>query len=163
MSEKIKLTTILEEIDFDYVINENNTFSLVDLQHANLGNIENEEFKIDDKFASNVINRINTYILDNYINGYINTLLEECNEEVDKFDFEDILKKMKKHPKVFNGCIEAMKAFINPKLFDISDIIENSKMIKKCFRCGTRLMKSTLPNYAYFCHNCYEDFYNFEV
>ena len=105
MSEKIKLTTILEEIDFDYVINENDTFSLVDLQHANLGNIENEEFKIDDKFASNVIDRINTYILDNYINGYINTLLEECNEEVDKFDFEDILKKMKKHPKVFNVCI----------------------------------------------------------
>lgn len=36
-----------------------------------------------------------------------------------------------------------------------------SKQIK-CFRCNTKLTKSKLPDYFYYCPNCDEDFYKFE-
>ena len=39
MMGKIKLSTLLESVEFDYVINDDNTLSLVDLLGAILGNI----------------------------------------------------------------------------------------------------------------------------
>lgn len=33
---------------------------------------------------------------------------------------------------------------------------------KKCFRCGSQLYKSELPDYTYQCFKCDEDFYSFE-
>lgn len=34
---------------------------------------------------------------------------------------------------------------------------------KKCFRCGSELLKSDLPQYDYLCFECDENFYSFEV
>ena len=60
-------------------------------------------------------------------------------------------------------CIRIMEALDRPnELLDVSEIIENSKITKNCFRCGTRLMKSPVEGYTYYCHNCDEDFCSFE-
>jgi len=158
----IELTEILNDLDFQYVINSDNSLSLRDLQRANLANIENETFVINENIATSLIDRLDNYIYDYYINGYIDTLRHECQEDVKGSNFEDILTKMKMHPDKFEGCIDLMEAFIEPELFDISEIIESSKITKNCFRCGQRLLKSPLPDYKYFCPNCYEDFYEFE-
>lgn len=160
--EKIKLTEILNDLDFQYVINANNSLSLRDLQNANLGNIESETFIVNNDIANLLIDRLDSYIYDFYINGYLDTLRHECQEDVKGSNFDDILEKMKMHPDIFEGCIDLMEAFANPSLFDVSDIIESSKITKKCFRCGQRLLKSELSNYTYFCPDCYEDFYSFE-
>ncbi len=160
--EKIELTEILNDLDFQYLINDDNTLSLKDLQGANLGNIESETFIVNDNIANLLIDRLDNYIYDFYINGYLDTLRHECQEDVKGSNFEDILEKMKKHSDIFEGCIDLMEAFANPNLFDISEIIESSQITKKCFRCGTRLIKSQLKDYVYYCHNCNEDFYSFE-
>ena len=34
---------------------------------------------------------------------------------------------------------------------------------KKCFRCGTNLLKSDLKGYKYLCIECDENFYEFET
>lgn len=118
MKEKIKLTEILYDLDFEYVINKDNSLSLIDLQGANLGNIESEKFPINNNLAMLLIDRLDTYIYDYYINGYIDTLRHECNEDVKGSDFEDILEKMKLHPDKFEGCINLMECFVNPELFE---------------------------------------------
>lgn len=160
--EKIELTEILNDLDFQYLINNDNSMSLRDLQGANLGNIESETFIVNDNIANLLIDRLDSYIYDFYINGYVDTLRYECQEDVRGSNFKDILEKMKKHTDIFEGCIDLMEAFVNPKLFDISEIIESSKITKKCSKCGQRLLKSELSNYTYFCPNCCEDFYSFE-
>ena len=43
-----KLSEYLFELEFDYKINDNNTLSLIDLTGANLANIEQEEFEINE-------------------------------------------------------------------------------------------------------------------
>ena len=157
----IKLIEILSDLDFDYKINKDNTLSLIDLQGANLGNIESESFLLD-SIAMSLIDRLEIYIDDFYINGYIDTLNHECCENLNCYSYSAILEKMQKYPDIFGeGCIELMKAFINPELVDVSDIIENSKIVLKCHRCGTRLKKSGLPDYKYFCQKCQEDFLSY--
>ena len=71
---------------------------------------------------------------------------------------------IKKYPEKFSdGCIRIIEALDRPdELLDVSEIIENSKITKNCFRCGTRLMKSPVEGYTYYCHNCDEDFYKIE-
>ncbi len=149
-------------LEFQYFINEDNTLSLLDLQGANLADIESETFKIDENLATALIDRLENYIYDYYINGYIDTLREECGEDVKSTNFEDILDKMKMYPDKFGECIDLIEAFVNPNLFDISEIIESKKITKHCFRCGTRLMKSPIKGYTYYCYCCNEDFYKFE-
>lgn len=34
---------------------------------------------------------------------------------------------------------------------DFSDITESNEVLRTCFRCGTRLMKSLIEGYTYFC------------
>jgi hypothetical protein len=165
MTKKVKLTEILEMVEFDYVINNDGTLSLRDQLGANLGNIESDTFEIDKNLAILIVDRLSTYIEDYITEGYAETLNVECNENADKSDtYEDLLSKMKKYPDKFSkGCIRIMEALDLPnELLDISEIIENSKITKSCFRCGTRLMKSPVEGYTYYCHNCNEDFYEFE-
>ena len=162
-NKKIKLTDILESIEFSYVINNDNTFSLRDSQDCNLGNIENDKFDIDNNLAMNVIDRIGIYINDYYLSDIAERLRIECNDNIDiDENYEGYLKKMQKYPEVFKDDIKTMKAFVNPDLLDISDIKQNVKIKLKCFRCGTRLQKSPVKNYTYYCPNCCEDFYRFE-
>ena len=164
-TEKIKLTEILDMVEFDYIINNNGTLSLHDQLGANLGGIEDDTFKIDKNLAISVVDRLSIYIEDYITEGYAETLTKECNEKASKYDaYIDLLTKMKKYPKKFQeGCIKIMEALDKPtELLDISDIIESSKITKKCFRCGSRLLKSPVEGYTYFCPNCYEDFYEIE-
>ena len=54
----IKLSEYLFELEFDYKINDNNTLSLIDLTGANLANIEQEEFEINEKLAQILSDRL---------------------------------------------------------------------------------------------------------
>lgn len=56
---------------------------------------------------------------------------------------------------------------------DDSDIIKKGKLKyaifdkfgtnKKCFRCGSQLLESDLPDYTYLCFECDENMYEFEA
>ncbi len=56
---------------------------------------------------------------------------------------------------------------------DDSEIIKKGKLKyeifdkfgtdKKCFKCGSQLLKSDLPDYSYLCFECDENMYEFEV
>lgn len=132
--EKIKLTEILEMVEFDYIINNDGTLSLHDQLGVNLGNIESDTFKIDKTLAALVVDRLSIYIEDYITDGYAETLKVKCNEIADKSDtYIDLSKKMKKYPDKFSkGCIRIMEALDNPnELLEISEIIKNSKTKQK--------------------------------
>ncbi len=61
---KISLSDFLSYFDFSYKINKNNTFSLIDLQQANLADIESDEFELNKCGIKNCIERMDTYIYD---------------------------------------------------------------------------------------------------
>ena len=165
VKEKIKLTEILDMVEFDYIINNDGTLSLNDQLGANLGGIEDDTFEIDKNLAMSVVDRLSIYIEDYITEGYAETLTAECNEKASKYDtYVYLLEKMKKYPDKFHDdCIRIIEALDRPnELLDISDILESTKITKKCFRCGSRLLKSPVEGYTYFCPNCYEDFCSFE-
>lgn len=131
--KKIKLTEILKMVEFDYVINNDGTVSLVDKLGANLGGIESEIFKINENFALAIVDRLTVYIEDYIIDEYTGVLREECNQQADKFDaYVDLLEKMKKYPDIFSEHdLRLLAALDNPyELIDVSDIIKNSKISK---------------------------------
>ena len=128
---KIDIIEILNTVEFTYKINKNGTLSLVDQLGANLGNIEGDEFVINNNLAMVIIDRLSIYIEDYITEGYANTLTEECKEHADKSDsYLDLLNKMKKYPKVFDeDCLNLINALDNPnKFIDISAIINSSKL-----------------------------------
>lgn len=43
------------------------------------------------------------------------------------------------------------------------EIFEKFGTDKKCFRCGSQLLVSDLPDYDYLCFECDENFYKFEA
>lgn len=130
-NKKIDILEILDTVEFTYKINENGTISLVDQLGANLGNIEDEEFTIDDNLAMALVDRLSIYIEDYITEGYANTLIEECNEHADKSDsYLDLLNKMKKYPDIFDeDCLNLINALDYPsKFIDISAIVNSSKL-----------------------------------
>ena len=160
----MKLTEILYDLEFDYKVNEDNTLTLIDLQSANLGGIEQEKFLIDKNIAITLINRLENYIRDYFVNGYINTLTEECDEDMQEESYTKILDCMKKYPKIFDKeCEELMQCLINPLLLNIADIEADKLITKTCPRCGTRLRHSCIKGYTFYCPDCEEDFYKCEV
>lgn len=163
--DKITLLDILDIVEFGYVINNDGTLSLQDQLGANLGNIEEDKFEIDENLAINVVDRLTIYIEDYITDFYAEALREEFNEEAHKFDsYNDLYEKIKKYPNRFsNRDLMILQALDRPsKNIDISEVIKNSKITKKCFRCGHRLMKSEVEGYTYYCPECDEDFYEFE-
>ena len=163
MKDNIKLSKILESIEFDYVINSDNTLSLQDQLGANLGNIESDKFLIDATLAPLVIDRIEIYINDYYVSDIVETL-NSCHETASITDsYEELLVKMQKYLDKFKGSIEFIEAFVNAEHCDISDIIENLNIKEKCPRCNGRLYKSSKEDFAFYCPECDEDFYSFEV
>lgn len=130
-NKKIDILEILDTVEFTYKINKNGTVSLVDELGANLGNIESDEFTINDNLAIALIDRLSIYIEDYITEGYANTLIEECSECADKSDtYLELLNKMKKYPKVFDSdCLDLINALDNPNEFiDVSAIINSSKL-----------------------------------
>ena len=98
---------------------------------ANLGNIESDEFTINNNLAIALIDRLSIYIEDYITDGYANTLMEECKEHADKSDsYLDLLNKMKKYPDIFDeDCLNLINALDNPNEFiDVSAIINSSKL-----------------------------------
>ena len=67
--------------------------------------------------------------------------LEELLDEFENTDDKDIIKKGKLKYEIF----------------------EKFGTDKKCFRCGSQLLISDLPNYDYLCFECDENMYEFEV
>ena len=129
-NKKIDIIDILDTVEFTYKINKNGTVSLVDELGANLGNIESDEFTINNNLAMVIIDRLSIYIEDYITDGYANILIEECKEHADKSDpYLDLLNKMKKYPKVFdNNCLNLINALDNPTEFiDVSAIINRNK------------------------------------
>ena len=130
-NKKIDIIEILEIVEFTYKINKNGTVSLVDELGANLGNIESDEFTINNNLAMAIIDRLSMYIEDYITEGYANTLTEECKEHADKSDsYLELLNKMKKYPKVFDDdCLNLMNALDNPNEFiNVSAIINNIEL-----------------------------------
>lgn len=160
--KKMKLEDFLFELDFGYKINDDDTLSLVDFQGANLGNIESDKFDINEKLSMLVVDRVTIYIQDYFADGYAETLRKKLNEDADQYDYCNLLELMKKHQEVFENGIDIMEHIVNPELFDISDILENKEIKARCPRCNSRLKKSSIPDYAYCCEECGEDFYSFE-
>lgn len=161
----LTLDEILYNLEFDYKFNDDDELQLIDLQGANLGNIEEEAFTVNDNIAMILLDRLENYLFDYYINGYVNTLTYECNEVL-SFDYnlEEVLKLMKRHLNIFDkDSIELMECLINPTLIDISNILESKAIKFKCPKCNNRLKKSMIPNYSFTCLECDEDFYTFEV
>lgn len=159
----MQLTDLLFDLDFSYIINDDNTLSLIDLQGVNLGSIEKEKFDVNENLARTLIDRLEIYINDYFISGYKETLEKDYCETITSEEYSLILEKMKKYPESFETCIELMECIINPDLLDISSILDDLEVTEKCPRCGGRLRKSPLPDYAYYCQHCEEDFYSFEV
>lgn len=130
-NKKIDILEILNTVEFTYKINKNGTVSLVDELRVNLGNIESDEFTINNNLATALMDRLSIYIEDYITDGYANTLVEECKEHANKSDsYLELLNKMKKYPKVFdNDCLDLMNALDNPNEFiDVSEIINSSKL-----------------------------------
>ena len=130
-NKKIDILDIFDIVEFTYKINKNGTVSLVDELGANLGNIESDEFTINNNLAMAIIDRLSIYIEDYIIDDYANTLTEKCKEHTDKSEpYLDLLNKMKKYPKVFDeDCLNLINALDNPNEFiDVSAIINSSKL-----------------------------------
>lgn len=159
----MKLSELLYALEFDHIINDDNYLCLVDLLGANLGKIEQEEFEISKNLASNLIDRLDNYVYDYFVNGFIETLKHECHEDVKTNYFPDILKQMQKHKDKFKDCIEFMEVLVYPEILDISDIYYNKSITARCPKCNSRLKKSVVDGYAFTCQKCDEDFYSFEV
>ena len=130
-NKKIDILEILDTVEFTYKINKNGTVSLVDQLGVNLGNIEGDEFTINNNLAIALIDRLSIYIEDYITEGYANTLIEECKEHADKSDsYLELLNKMKKYPNIFDeDCLNLINALDNPNEFiDVSVIINSSKL-----------------------------------
>lgn len=71
------------------------------------------------------------------------------------------------------GAKELTNLLVEYEQIDDSEIIKKGKLKyeifdkfgtdKKCFRCGSQLLVSDLPNYSYLCFECDENMYEFEA
>ena len=91
-NKKIDIIEILDAVEFTYKINKNGTVSLVDELGANLGNIESDEFTINNNLAMAIIDRLSIYIEDYITDDYTNTLIEECKVFQDDIRYCHIIK-----------------------------------------------------------------------
>lgn len=121
--EKMDLKELLSLIDFDFYI-EDDKIKLKDLQGANLGNIEDEEWEIYPEVVSALIDRLEVYWQD-YIIRDIFELLKESNLcKTEKINFDDnylslsnVLEKLDKDK--FSFHIKILKILSHPETIEI--------------------------------------------
>lgn len=114
---KISLSDFLSYFDFSYKVNKNNTFSLIDLQKANLTDIESDEFELNKCGIKNCIERMDAYIYD-YTMRFLNenTAYEFWTIE-SVFDF---IKNSKNNENIISEWCD----------FDILNAIKNPSYIR---------------------------------
>lgn len=119
----IKLGEFLEDLEFDYKVNEDNTISLVDLLGANLGNIEEEKFEIWEEFPFALVDRLDTYIYDYHISGIEDTLKHECQYKDDVYPYDErLIPAMRLFPEQFDmGLVNYIEDIVKANI-DFSEI-----------------------------------------
>ena len=119
----ITLKEFLFELEFDYVVNNDNTISLIDLLQANLGNIENEKFEIHKGLPEALVDRLDTYIYDYHISGIEDTLRHDCQYKDDIYPYDEkLIPAMKKYPNTFdNDLIQFIEDIVKANI-DISEL-----------------------------------------
>lgn len=117
----ITLKAFLNDLDFSFKINEDNTLSLIDLQQANLANIEQEKFAINDSLPTNLINALDRYVYDYILQPVEETLQKECKDSSPIFPADiNLIPLVKKYPAVFNKeLVQYLEDIINANI-DIS-------------------------------------------
>lgn len=102
---EMTLRDFLNYFEFDYhleVLSEDSEYfskgdkviKLDDLQHANLGNIESEEFEYSQFGVNDIVSRLTSYEEDYVINGLQETLLKEHNIDTSDMTWEEIYHKL---------------------------------------------------------------------
>ena len=120
---KLSLAEFLNYFDFSYEIRNDRFFSLVDLQHANLTNIEEEKCELNYTGITHCIDRLDTYIYD-----YTIRLLNESTKI--NFSFDNVQSAVQFKEKsdankksVAQFCdIDILNAVINPNFIQINEL-----------------------------------------
>lgn len=117
----LALEAFLNDLDFSFKINEDNTLSLIDLQQANLANIEQEKFTVNDSLPTNLINALDRYVYDYILQPVEETLQKECKDSSPVFPADtNLIPLVKKYPHVFpKEHVEYLQDIINANI-DIS-------------------------------------------
>lgn len=120
----IPLKEFLEDLEFDYVKNNDNTISLVDELGANLGNIETEKYTIDKNLASFLVDRLDNYIYDYHISGIEDKLRHECQYKYDIYPYDEkLIPAMKKFKDVFDDDLIQYIEDIIKENIDITEVL----------------------------------------
>lgn len=124
----ITLTEFLDDLEFEYKKNDNNTIQLIDVLGANLGNIENDVFRIDEYLPMYLVDRLERYIYDYHVADIEDTLLHECQYKDDIYPYDEtLIPAMKKYPDVFDeDLINYISDIIHANI-DISELTKENK------------------------------------
>lgn len=97
MKEQMTLTDFLNYFDFDYCLYDNGkekNIGLIDLQKANLGDIEGDRYEASEDGVKSIIDRLDIYYEDYIFNGLEETLEQEHNIDVSNMSWEDLYNKV---------------------------------------------------------------------
>lgn len=134
------LTEFLNYFDFDYEKDENGNYRLIDLQRANLGGIEQEEFNS----IPEIIDRLGTYYTDYIYRGISETDLFDENAvcyEGEEY-YPDILEWLKRNYGVKNYLTQIVNCIVHPEL--ITEKEEDRKMTTTDLKLENALLQLEL-------------------
>lgn len=98
MDEQMTLTEFLHYFDFDYDIYEEDgetLIGLIDLQGANLGDIEQERYDLNEHGVNSIIDRLDIYYRDYIFDDLREVLEEEQNVDTSGMEWKDLYHKVK--------------------------------------------------------------------
>lgn len=88
----LTLTEFLNHFDFDYVVYQDDTIGLIDLQKANLGNIEDERFYNNRDGVFDIIERLGIYYEDYIFEPIQEMLQDEHNIDTSRMNWKELYK-----------------------------------------------------------------------
>lgn len=94
----MKLSEFLNYFEFDYCLYKDGdriSIGLIDLQNANLGDIESERYQLNESGVLSIIDRLDAYYQDYIFTGLSNSLKEEYGVDIDENNWEEIYHKIK--------------------------------------------------------------------
>ena len=92
----MKLTDFLNEFDFDYVVYDSGYLGFIDLQGANLGDIESDRYTNDRNGVIGMVDRLDIYYRD-YIFEEMADDLDDNGVDVDYTSWRNIIATYKKN------------------------------------------------------------------